>query len=167
MQEQAWKSVHQNKKLRAAVRNMLMGQEFDYFLTFAFNKQNAENGIGVDGARQKLKAWHARLERRLLGARWAHKQLSERTFFVGFVENLASNLHYHVLLRTPPACLVNDFQALSSGIWSDVVPSGDLLAKPLHTPADRKGVITYVTKALWQGDLLDNFLISTEFSTRT
>ena len=74
-------------------------------------------------ARCSLKDLHARLDRLALGKLWQKKPMDERLDSISFIENPATNLHYHMLWRAPR--LEEELVEALPGIWEKLVHSGD------------------------------------------
>ena len=104
-----WNSSSKNKEMRCAVREMIMEQGADHFVTAVFNRETT-----FAGARESLKKWHALVDGCLLGSRWQKKPAHERTFFMAFAEHPDSNLHYHLMLRLADPIRHVEFAAIAS-----------------------------------------------------
>ena len=126
---------------------------FRYFTTLVFNRDITEHG-----ARHYLRQLHARLDRMALKTDWAKKDLiTERLLSISFIENPKTNLHFHMLWRSPQheAKLVEAMP----GIWEKLVPSGNVDTKPITYLGNLN---KYVTKQLTP----DSYILSTEFSSQ-
>ena len=127
---------------------------FRHFTTLVFNRD-----ITADGARHFLRQFHARLDRMALGANWAKKDpINGRLLSISFIENPLTNLHFHMLWRSPQheAKLVEAMP----GIWEKLVPSGDVDTQLISYLGKLN---KYVTKQLTP----DSYILSSEFSSQT
>lgn len=142
--------------IQDGIRQLLAEQDWDYFVTANLNRRT-----NWQGARRLLRDWHARLDRRLLGGRWARKT-GQRTLFIAFYEGAETNEHWHMLLRTTRA--KNEiFANEAARLWEGLVESGSLDIRPLATKGDALRVGGYITKELWQRGAVERFVLSTEF----
>jgi hypothetical protein len=66
----------------------LQRYQWTHFVTLALN----DPGVGLDRARNILKGWDARMNRRLFGPKW-HKKPDERLFAFYFFEKPETNPH--------------------------------------------------------------------------
>ena len=153
-----WNSLTQNKRIRSALREMIMEQGADYFVTAVFN---SETNFG--GAWNSLKDWHARIDRRLLGKHWQQKEPDERTFFWAFPEHPDSNLHYHLMVKLSDPAKRMEFEAIADTCWQGIVGSGDMKLEYLQTALDLVRTVNYSTKDQWRSDLNENYIISSMF----
>ena len=153
-----WNSLSQNKRIRSAIREMIMEQGADYFVTAVFNR---ETNFG--GAWNSLKDWHARIDRCLLGKRWQQKAAHERTFFWAFPEHPDSNLHYNLMVKLPDPTKRMEFEAIADTCWRGIVGSGDMKLEYLQTALDLVRTVNYSTKDQWRSDLIENYIVSSMF----
>ncbi len=152
--------TEKNTQIRAALRQWILDHGADLFVTANFNRDT-----NSEAARRNLKRWHARIDRALLGASWAKKAINQRTFFVAFVENTDSNLHYHMLLKLSDPQAKARFLDIAESAWLGLVKSGSLDIKPIETRNDLARTAAYATKQLYRSDRLEQFILSTEFIT--
>lgn len=157
-----------NFRMQAAIRQILANEEFDYSITAVFNEHKSKDyGRGtshsIDYARAKLKHWHGLLDRNLLGQRWARKAVSERSFFMAFVEHENRNIHFHMMYRLPCAECAEVFEDWANAHWQKIVPMGDIVFQKIETEEDKIRAGNYATKDLWKRAARENFIISTEF----
>ena len=122
--------------------------------TLAFNDYH----ITQFGARRSLKALHARLDRLAFGKLWQKKPREERLDSISFVENPATNLHYHMLWRAPR--LEEELVESLPGIWKKLVPSGNAKNRAIE-PDDH--IFWYDTKQLAD----DCFIFSSDLHSFT
>ena len=80
----------ENRRLKKAMANFLYELDASYFVTANFNRDT-----NYAAARRTLSAWHARIDKALLGGSWSRKARNERTFFIACVGHIDSNLHWH------------------------------------------------------------------------
>ncbi len=153
-----WNSLSQSKRIRSALREMIMEQGADYFVTAVFNRETF-----FGGARNSLKDWHARIDRCLLGRRWQRKPACERTFFWAFPEHPDSNLHYHLMVKLSDPAKRMEFEAIADTCWQGIVGSGDMKLEYLQTALDLARTVNYSTKDQWRSDLNQNYIISSMF----
>ncbi|HLZ77156.1 hypothetical protein [Phenylobacterium sp.] len=106
-------------------------------------------------ALERCKEFLKRVERVGHGSRWAKWPPHERLRAYGFVEHLASNLHWHIPIAGPDDLLV---AALNQGraIWGKMRPSGQFDAQIIRDP---EAVAKYVTKALCSVQSFDLVLV--------
>lgn len=142
--------------IRRGMQEFLQVQDWDYFVTANLNRST-----NWYGARRLLKDWHARIDSRMIGPRWA-KKASQRTQFIAFYEGAETNEHWHMLLK------INGkhrdvFSAEAPTIWQGLVPSGSLDIRPILTKADQNRISGYVVKDLWKDMAQQSFILSDEF----
>lgn len=154
----SWGSIAKNKEMQSAVRNMIVDEGAEYFVTAAFNRET-----NFAGARNSLKDWHARIDRCLLGKRWQKKEERERTFFWAFPEHPDSNLHYQLMVKLSDPAKRQEFENVANACWQATVSSGDMKIEYLQTASDLVRTTNYSTKDLWRSDLIENYIISSTF----
>lgn len=147
-----------NDRLRAGVETMLHEMGAGYFVTLNFNRETT-----YDGARTALKAWHARVDKQLLGGSWSRKPAEQRSKFMAFAEKLDTNPHWHLLLRLGDGTDAERFEQVAAECWRRLIVSGELDVKKLNTPSDQQRTAGYVTKDLWRTDAIEHFVLSEEF----
>lgn len=151
-------SLHQRWKLRNGFRELLDGFEWQYFVTANFNRDT-----NWWGAKKALKDWHAGIDRRLLGGRWAKKE-GKRTFFIAGFEGAETNQHWHMKLTL--RCDKNEkFENIAPEVWESIVPGGSLDIHRVQSMDDEKRTSNYSTKDLLKPGLVEALVISTEFQT--
>lgn len=130
-------------------------------LTFNQNLYHRPDQI-LEYARDKIKFFHAKLDRCLLGSNWYKKSKEERTLFIAFPEKIPVNMHYHALIKISEK---NDsrFNANAERIWTSIVPSGTYDCKFLKYAPDKKGLISYATKEQFKNVNFNHTIISSEF----
>jgi hypothetical protein len=150
----------QNRQYRLAMSRMLQDMDAGYFVTANFNRCT-----NITAARNALKAWHARMDKALLGGSWSRKCDAERTFFIGFAEHFDSNLHWHLMLRLGDKADRRVFEQKAATCWDKLVTSGCMDVKKIDTCDDTRRIANYVTKDLWHDEARNGFVVSTEFKT--
>ncbi len=153
-------SIANNKRVRKAMNEMLLDMDPEYFVTVNFNWDT-----NYEAARKTLKAWHAFVDKALLGGSWSRKAQNERTQFVAFAEHLESNLHWHLLLRLGDGADAARFEAVADRCWKKLVISGSVHLRHLDTEEDKACKANYGTKDLWQQRAIESFVLSREFKT--
>ncbi len=153
-------SIANNKRVRKAMNEMLLDMDPEYFVTVNFNWDT-----NYEAARKTLKAWHAFVDKALLGGSWSIKAQNERTQFVAFAEHLESNLHWHLLLRLGDGADAARFEAVADRCWKKLVISGSVHLRHLDTEEDKVCKANYGTKDLWQQRAIESFVLSREFKT--
>lgn len=151
--------MHTNpNEYRSALHHFLTQQDFQYHLTFTFNRP-----ITFQGARDKLRFWTARTMRHLWGRQFYKRDPQSTLFYFAFPEFGADgdNLHFHALARIDPT-RHRDFRRVAQAEWHRVIRSGTLFVQPIGCAADdMNAVVAYDLKDLSQ---TRDFIISTEFS---
>ncbi|TAA58862.1 hypothetical protein [Shinella sp. JR1-6] len=94
--------------------------------------------------REKLGKLCGRIDRALLGKKFARYLPHERTDGIFFIEHIGSNIHAHGLLRVPKASL-KEFDALTKMQWHRVCRDGKFDLQEVY---DRAGVASYCTKEM-------------------
>ena len=153
-------TIAHNNRIRKSMIEMLRGMNPEYFVTLNFNWDT-----NYEAARKTLKAWHARLDRELLGGSWSRKPQNERTWFVAFAEHFDSNLHWHMLLGLGDGTDTMRFEEAVDRCWKKLVISGSVDVQHLDTDKDKACTANYVTKDLWQQRAIESFVLSREFKT--
>jgi hypothetical protein len=171
--------THNPRTLRTPLADWLANTGFDFFVTANFNQESAAKRSAVAAkrfaysttqgrllaARDKLRAWHGHVDRKLLGANWSKAGVERRTLFVGFYEHAETNMHWHLLVKLRARDRAWLFEAAAAGLWSKLVESGTMDVRRLATLDDRARVAGYVTKGLQSDDAYERFLVSDEFVT--
>jgi hypothetical protein len=146
------------RAIRAGMAEMLSSFEAEYFVTL-----NANGAKTYEGMRTALKGWHARVDKRLLGGSWQRKAAEQRTQFIGCVEHVHSNIHWHLLLKLGAGAEAERFEAVADGCWQKLIRSGSSCVQKLATAEDMGRTARYMTKELWQQKAYDGFVLSGEF----
>lgn len=145
--------------LKQALPDWLEGLNFTHSVTLTFNQMgNYRPDHILEYARDKLKFFHSQIDRKLLGSRWQRKPFDERTFFIAFPEKIATNMHYHLLVRVPEPHK-DRFEILGKTIWPKIVRSGTYDCKAIY---NCNGIISYVIKEQFKHVNFDHILFSTE-----
>src|SRR5438128_10876703 len=84
------------REYRDAFEQFLRTLEVDLFVTLSFSQN-----MRFQQARPLLGQWFARLDGHYLGRGWTRRTSDVRTFAVAVAENIATNPHYHCLIRLP------------------------------------------------------------------
>lgn len=139
----------------------LLRQNFTHVVTLAFNRNTS-----LSCGRKSLKAFHAKLDRFLLGSRWCKKPSSERSFFHAYPEHISSNFHYNMLLRVDDKHIGKTTSKIDE-IWSSIIPSGSTDIKLTSESYDYENLVDYQIKDISERNLnYQEFLISTEFLSK-
>ncbi|WP_144404580.1 hypothetical protein [Belnapia sp. F-4-1] len=109
------------------------------FVTLAFNR-----AIVHESAADRLTAFLARMDRKLLGPKWASQDASRRTQHISVLENPRTNPHIHLLVK-PAKNNAWAFAKRVGPIWRKLVVSGSIDVQPV---TDLAGAINYVAKHL-------------------
>ncbi len=131
----------------------------NFFVTANFNCETTEQS-----ARAALRRWHSMIDRKFFGPKWHKKPNEQRTFFAAFPEHPYSNRHFHMMLKTNVPW---EFVRYAELAWIKIVPSGSMDIKLVDQIQDRRVTTGYSTKHVWKYDLMEQFIISSEFSTPT
>lgn len=149
-----------------AMKDWLSEMDLNLFLTFNFNDDTS-----LVSGRRALRHFLAKVDRKLLGRHFNVAPLEQRTFMIAFPENLASNLHYHALLR------VHDtrFLTVAEQAWQKLIPAGDIytsleneqnLSKTTNnfiTTQNLSRIANYATKQTKNFENYSNFILASEF----
>lgn len=157
--------------------NFLVGQNYTHCGSLAFNNhffftptgaaaRGERTRVTYDMAREKLKGFHARVDRKLIGTRYNKASPEQRTNFVAYVEHASTNFHFHILWHVPEERIAK-FEMLfpenERSLWNELIPSGshkfwritnlerdaNYCTKSQHFSADWKSEI-------WSVDFLPN-----------
>lgn len=131
---------------RAAIIDLVEQLNPALAITLAFNRDTTSAGAGED-----LKHLHARLDRMVLGRRWA-KRVDDRSTYVAVIEHVDTNLHIHLALSCAPEH-VDQIAAAVESIWKEMIPTGSVKVRDAY---DAPGWGRYISKAItpWTCDLL-------------
>jgi len=146
-------TIYKNIKIRQALVEWLEQADFNFFGTANFNCQTT-----VAGATKLFNEWARLVDRKILRRRVKDAPASDRLFFVAVPEHPNSNLHYHLLLRTP----VNPLKAqrIATKYWRLVVPPGELWMPAIGNADDKSRIANYATKDCWNGFGIEDFIVS-------
>lgn len=89
---------------------------------------------------------HCRVDRALLGKRFAKLPVERRTRYVGLIEHPETNTHAHFAWRVPVELHVG-FEDALRGWWDRLHPYGDVDVQALYDPA---GWAAYMVKDHWR-----------------
>ena len=95
-----------------------------FFVTFIFNDDNA-----IYKATDKLAGFFAHMNRKIAGARWQKKPMTQLLHGALCFEHKKSNLHAHALLNAPHYVSHNELQHNATAIWSKFSKAGNVLVK--------------------------------------
>ncbi len=154
---------HHYKRLSQALLPWLSTHAYTHFVTLTYNQTDfykPRQTLAI--ARDKLKHFHAKLDDKLLGSSWYKKPREERTFFIAFPEKIATNMHYHLLMRLHKRH-EETFKAAASNIWKSIVRSGTFDCQAFDTAPNPEGFLSYASKEQGKALNFNNSIISTEF----
>ena len=134
--------ITQQKQAEREFITFLRNQPVSHFVTLVFNEQRA-----LSLAHRKLIDWHARVDRALLGPKWAKREKSDRTLFFAFPEHIQTNIHYHLLVRPALTRTQIAFEEIAVTAWNDLVPAGGVSVLPITR---KRGVVHYATKDIFR-----------------
>jgi hypothetical protein len=133
----------------------------DFFVTANFNKPE----LSHLAAKDKLKRFHAVLDRKLLGKHWACSPA--RTDFIAVSETKCGMRHYHMLVRIPDHSNHDRFTLLAPELFrtNRISVGGSLDIKPVLSAAGQNAIAEYMTKNCYQPESIENYVLSSEFVT--
>jgi hypothetical protein len=158
-EQTTYETVHTKLRMQQDIRSWLGTTDFDFFVTANFNCATNNRS-----ARTALSRWHALVDREALGPKWNMKPADQRTLFFAFAEHPNSNRHFHMMIRSAKAMA---FVEIAQAAWGKVIPAGSMDIQFVDQQQDRLNTIYYSTKDIWKYDAMENFIVSTEFSTLT
>lgn len=123
---------------RASIRELVEQQNPALAITLAFNRATTPAA-----AAQDLRHLHARLDRMVLGPKWATRG-EERSRYVAVIEHADTNLHIHVALSCAPQ-FVEQIACAVAVFWSEMVAAGSVVVKDA---TDIPGWGRYISKAI-------------------
>lgn len=123
---------------RAALIGWIADLKPDLYVTFVFN-----TAISLRTAQDRLEAFHARIDRKLLGPKWQDKADS-RTRYIAFAEKVDTNIHLHAVF-TLPTGQTRDFAEAAPAFWKALAPAGNL---DIQDVTHAEGVADYITKEI-------------------
>lgn len=144
-------------RLREALIELFVAQEFPYFLTLNFNRE-----MTPDGAKRVLKVLLAFIDRHFLGPRWQEMPV-HRTQMIAIPENITTNFHYHAGAGFPPKAMrlsPVDVEKIIQRNFGRLVPGATC---KLLVVEDAAGLADYITKQQWQPDAIERVVLSREF----
>ncbi|TRB06346.1 hypothetical protein EXN61_14310 [Agrobacterium tumefaciens] len=94
--------------------------------------------------KEKLGRLCGRVDRAILGKKFARHLPEQRTDGIFFIEHVGSNIHAHGLLRVPKMSL-DEFEALTKKQWHRVCRDGKYDLQEVY---DCAGVASYCTKEI-------------------
>jgi hypothetical protein len=151
--QQAWKRSFMDFVDREA---------FTHAITLSWNCRAT-----IDRARQDLRHFHRRVDRKLLGSRCERYPVEKRSraFFV-FEGVRTGNVHVHSVWRCPPGKLLPFCQLFPSqrgGLWNSVVPSGSYAAAFTNVAGCNEEIVGYLLKGQHKCSESAEMLWSDEF----
>ncbi len=152
-------TISKQLQIQQGIRDWLNDIPFNFFVTANFNCSTSEQS-----ARSALRRWHGMIDRQLLGPKWHRKPADQRTMFFAFAEHPNSNRHFHLMLKTDQPIA---FAEIADRMWNKIVPAGSMDVQFFDQQQDRLNTICYSTKEIWKHDLINSFIISSEFSSHT
>lgn len=123
---------------RASITDLVEQLDPALAITLAFNRDTTPAG-----AARELRHLHARIDRMILGPRWA-KRVDDRSTYVAVIEHVDTNLHVHLALSCAPQ-FVEQIAAAVAGIWKEMVPTGSVKVEDAF---DVPGWGRYISKAI-------------------
>jgi hypothetical protein len=123
---------------RAALIQWIADFKPSLYVTFVFNSP-----ISPRTAKDRLDAFHAKIDRALLGPKWLTKS-EDRARFIGFVEKAKDNIHIHAVFVLPTK-QDRDFVKVAPAIWKKLAPAGNL---DIQLVTYAEGVADYITKEI-------------------
>lgn len=143
-------TVSQVNRLRGEYVKALVDLEPTLFVTLVLGLE-----IRPDVAAERCREFLKRVERRAHGKRWSHRPADQRLKAYGFIEHVASNLHYHLMIAGPHDVLL---AVLSHGerIWLSLRRSGQFDAQVIEDPTR---VARYITKELTRMTQFEHVLV--------
>lgn len=149
--------------LYKALPNWLETLNFTHFVTLTFNQRQYHRPDQIlEYARDKIKFFHSKLDRCLLGSDFYKKPTNQRTLFVAFPEKIQTNMHYHILMRIA-VLSENKFNTHAENIWTSIMPSGTYDCKVLRDAYDEDGLVSYAVKEQFKNVNFNHTIISSEF----
>ena len=166
---QYWKERRLARECRSALVDHLDDYPFQFFITLATNRRG-----DYWFARDKFKNFLARIDRDIGGRNW-FRNLETRSFAIGSVEHLETNLHLHVLLFLPqtfasskPLCdamgvpdwnlFLAEWRPLFTRHWKRLTPQGSCEVLPFA-----QGATSYSLKVANYPINYENLMFSSEF----
>lgn len=134
---------------------------FRYWISLASN----DPYISVDRMRGLLRAWDARLNRRMLGPQWAKRDT--RLFYVACLEKPRRNPHCHLLARLSEPDVERrlrqegELAEHAARVWKSLIRSGSTNVQRIR--ADHGRVASYAAKELLGDTQIEFFVIAREF----
>ncbi|SDR49874.1 hypothetical protein SAMN05519103_04010 [Rhizobiales bacterium GAS113] len=151
-----------NRSLRAAFRSWLETGRFDFFVGLAINDQS----VGPRRARDLVREWNARMDRRIVGKQWLRRP-DERMFALHVLEKPGSNPHWHSLIRLEPPepdrwpVQARKLQEYAELEWRKLIKSGTVDVQQItRTP---EFVARYIAKELAGEIQFREFILPDEF----
>jgi hypothetical protein len=154
-------SYEKAKALQEALGELVLSIAPNMFVTLKPNDPE----ITKYRVRRLLRYFHASIDRKCMGNYYYRAPLTERSLSIGFVEHINSEIHYHLMMRVQPRYLPR-FEIYGGQIWKQICPSGTSKLCKISTRFDLERISAYVRKETFKAENYENFVITTEFSTK-
>lgn len=121
-------------KVITAWREFISNYPAELAVSLSYNYQRINTGIVRSNVvHGHLDRYHRDIDIDLLGSH-CHKWLaSDRSEFVGFVENEKTNTHIHLCWRLPPSVDASSFLKRAEIVWKKkIAGSGSVCVKPIR-----------------------------------
>jgi len=155
-------------KFKEAIPEWLEQWKFDRFVTLATNGSMLPAGrAGAlnDRLTGLLKEWDGRMNRALVGSKWATRK-EDRMWAFYFLEKAGSNAHWHGLIKFVPhlplraESRADVFDLKAEPVWKRLVPAGTVKTLPIF---EQRGVADYIAKALPYAVSYEHFVTADQF----
>ncbi len=125
---------------------------------------------GIKTATKSLMDWDAQLNRQVIGPKWLTKRSHRRLVGKAFVENLDTNVHWHIVCTPPiprqpdrpiPSSAAEElmaheeFSQIAHATWLNLCYNGDTEIVPI---SDHRGIAEYITKQCYRGENYEGFV---------
>lgn len=135
---------------------MIQPYDPQYFVTLVFN-----DTVPITRATRLLGIFFSMVDGHFLKNDWA-KKTEQRVFAIVFPENIFSNTHFHGVFAVAPE-FADEFPKVANEQWTKLAPAGNVVSKLIW---DLPHAIDYITKQANSDDVMENFIISTQFHSR-
>lgn len=154
-------SYEKAKALQEALGELVLSIKPNMFVTLKPNDPE----ITKYRIRKLLRYYHACIDRKCLGRKYYNAPLTQRSLSIAFVEHINSEIHYHLMVRVQPRFIVL-LEFYGEKIWKEICPSGTSKLCKISTQFDLGRISAYVRKETFKAENYENFVITTEFSTK-
>jgi hypothetical protein len=138
---------------RDGLREMICSHDPTHFVTLAFNRD-----IQLEPAEKALRAFHARLDRAVLGPRLLNSGV-KRSKYIALAENVDTNFHFHAAFIIAPDSS-SAYVHTMPGIWEKLMPGGSIDVQQVTFAG---GLAGYITKQITPSSS-ERLIISEGFS---